>query len=53
MFFLVGADGTLSNFVIEKGLNDLADKEAIRLIKEGPEWKSSGPTEARVTVKFK
>lgn len=42
------------NFKIIEGLNEACNQEAIRLIKEGPSWKSGGPgkNEARVTVRF-
>lgn len=36
--FTVNPDGSLSNFIIKKGLGADFDKEAIRLIKEGPRW---------------
>ena len=55
--FMVGADGTLSNFRIDKSLCAACDQEAIRLIREGPPWKPSTeedvPTEEKVTVKVK
>ena len=55
--FMVGADGTLSDFRINKSLCAACDQEAIRLIREGPPWKPSTeedvPTEEKVTVKVK
>lgn len=36
--FDVSATGTLSNFKIIKGLGHGCDEEAIRLVKEGPQW---------------
>ena len=51
--FTVGSDNSLSNFKIEKGLDDKSNKEAIRLIKEGPPWIRGKQSEARVTVRFK
>lgn len=36
--FQVGADGKLTNIKVVRTLNEVYDKEAIRLIKEGPEW---------------
>lgn len=51
--FLIDQQGRMSNFVIEKSLGEEADKEAIRLIREGPAWKATGFAECRVTVKFK
>ena len=40
--FTVNRDGKLSNFKILQPLNDDCDKEAIRLIKEGPAWQING-----------
>lgn len=39
--FKVGADGALSDFIIEKGIGYGCDEELIRLIKEGPVWNQS------------
>jgi TonB family protein len=38
--FTVEADGLLTNFEIIKGLGFGCDEEAIRLIKEGPQWQA-------------
>ena len=38
--FTVEADGSLTNFEIIKGLGFGCDEEAIRLIKEGPQWQA-------------
>lgn len=51
-------NGQLANFEIKKSLTDYYDQEAIRLIKEGPEWlpaEQNGnkvKSSARVTVRF-
>jgi hypothetical protein len=53
--FAVSESGWLSDFRIEKSLNTLADKEAMRLIKEGPKWEllnTEKPLRALVTVIF-
>lgn len=53
--FAVSESGWLSDFKIEKSLNTLADKEAMRLIKEGPKWElynTEKPLRALVTVIF-
>ncbi len=53
--FLISESGWQSEFKIEKSLNTIADKEAIRLIKEGPKWElynSEKPMRAMVTVIF-
>ena len=52
--FTVGKRNTLTNFHLEKSLNDQADAEAIRLVREGPSWKllKGKKASARVTVKF-
>lgn len=55
--FTVNKSGSLSDFIIEKGLGYGCDEEAIRLIKDGPQWspavKNSLKTEERVTIKIK
>lgn len=55
--FDVLANGELSNFKIIKGLGYGCDEEAIRLVKEGPQWnpKTEGvnKTPAKSTVKIK
>lgn len=51
--FKVNPDGELSDFKIKKGLDDVRNQEAIRLIKEGPAWNIGKQTEARVRVRFK
>lgn len=52
--FQIAADGSPIQIRVVKGLCDSADKEAIRLIENGPKWKSgSMPTEmAEIKVKF-
>ncbi|WP_374166019.1 carboxypeptidase-like regulatory domain-containing protein [Arcticibacter sp. MXS-1] len=53
--FNVNSSGILSDFKIVKGLSEACDKEAIRLIEEGPAWyPSSGKdiSEGRVTIVF-
>jgi TonB family protein len=53
--FLVGDNGRLSDFKIEKSLCHSCDKEAIRLIKDGPPWvlyNSDLPVRARISVTF-
>jgi CarboxypepD_reg-like domain/Gram-negative bacterial TonB protein C-terminal len=53
--FLVGDNGRLSDFKIEKSLCHSCDKEAIRLIKDGPPWilyNSDLPVRARISVVF-
>jgi TonB family protein len=53
--FLVGDNGRLSDFKIEKSLCHSCDKEAIRLIKDGPPWilyNSDLPVRSRITVIF-
>ena len=39
--FTINADGTLSDFEINKSLGKAFDDEAIRLIKEGPAWQAA------------
>lgn len=51
--FNVAENGDLSNFKVEKGLNDALNEEAIRLIKQGPAWKAGKTTAARLSVVLK
>ncbi len=48
-------DGSLTNFTIKKGAGDAFDREAIRVIKEGPRWEPARQdgkaVPSRVTVK--
>lgn len=51
VIFFVNADGQPHSFTVTSGLCESADKEAIRLIKEGPKW-TSGLLPVEITVKF-
>ncbi len=48
--FEVTRDGNPVNFKVEKSLCDQCDKEAIRLIKEGPKWKRKTKKSKRTTI---
>lgn len=49
--FTVNKNGTLTNFRIDRSLDPYSDKEAIRLVKEGPRWElTSGDQPARVSL---
>jgi TonB family protein len=53
--FLVADNGRLSDIRVEKSLSPSCDREAVRLLKEGPAWtlyNSEKPLRARVTVVF-
>lgn len=52
--FYVDTDGSLSNFKIEKSTCQPCNTEAIRLIKEGPDWKTNTGKKERVsyTISF-
>jgi hypothetical protein len=52
--FWVNKRGKLSDLTIEKSLGKIQDAEALRLVKEGPEWKltKGRKTRARVIVTF-
>ena len=52
--FTVDNKNTLKNFNIQKSLNEQADAEAIRLVKEGPAWRllKGKKAKASVIVKF-
>lgn len=51
VLFHIGNDGKPYNFTIKKALCPSADKEAIRLIEEGPLW-TTGNKEVSITIKF-
>jgi hypothetical protein len=49
--FTVFSSGLMSNFTIEKSLSPANDKEAIRLVKQGPPWQiQKGKKYARVSL---
>lgn len=49
--FFVDEEGKPQHITVIHGLCEFADKEAIRLVKEGPKW-TSGKLPARVTIRF-
>ena len=49
--FFVDKEGKPQNITVVHGLCESADKEAIRLVKEGPKW-TFGNLPTRVTVQF-
>ena len=49
--FFVDKEGRPQNITVVHGLCESADKEAIRLVKEGPKW-TPGDLPTRVTVEF-
>ena len=49
--FLIDKEGKPQNITVTKGLCESADKEAIRLIKEGPKW-TAGKLPVEIKVKF-
>ena len=48
--FAVDKNGEPTSIKVEKSLCDKCDKEAIRLIKEGPKWKRNAVKKGRTTV---
>ena len=48
---LVNRDGRPFHIKVKKSLCESSDKEAIRLVQEGPDW-TYGNKQAEVTVKF-
>jgi len=53
--FTVNKNGTLTNFRIDRSLDAASDKEAIRLVKEGPKWELTAgdePTRVSLTIFF-
>jgi outer membrane biosynthesis protein TonB len=51
--FEIDKNGEPTNFKIEKSLCSKCDKEAIRLIKEGPKWKRTADKKGRTNVIIK
>lgn len=57
--FTVAADGSLSGFEVVQGLGYGCDEEAIRLIKEGPQWQARTegvnkiPVDSRVRIRIR
>jgi TonB family protein len=55
MSFVVDPDGSISNIKVEKSLHPEYDKEAVRLLTNGPKWKASNadkPVRAVYTIVF-
>ncbi|HEX5668643.1 MAG TPA: energy transducer TonB [Chitinophagaceae bacterium] len=55
MSFVVDPDGSISNIKVEKSLHPDYDKEAVRLLTNGPKWKASNadkPVRAVYTIVF-
>jgi TonB family protein len=48
--FEVDKNGEPTNFRVEKSLCSSCDKEAIRLVKQGPKWKRAASKKGRTTV---
>jgi hypothetical protein len=49
--FTVNKNGLLTNFKIEHSLDAASDREAIRLVKEGPRWEiTSGEDPVRISL---
>jgi TonB family protein len=48
--FEVDKNGEPTNFRVEKSLCNSCDKEAIRLVKQGPKWKRAAVKKGRTTV---
>jgi TonB family protein len=48
--FEVDKNGDPTNIKVEKSLCSTCDKEAIRLIKDGPKWKRNANKKGRTTV---
>lgn len=51
LVFFVDRKGRPFHFIVEKGLCESTDKEAIRLIREGPDW-TLGNKSVKITVEF-
>ncbi len=48
--FLLDKEGNMSDFIIKKSLSSFYDLEAIRLIKDGPEWKLKKKSSEIITM---
>ncbi len=48
--FEVNTIGEPVNIIVEKSLCDICDKEAIRLLREGPKWKKKTKKKSKTTV---
>jgi hypothetical protein len=51
--FVVNRNGQLGNFEITKGLDEITNQEAIRLVKSGPAWQRGVDSTATVTIRFR
>jgi len=55
--FTVETDGSLTNFIVLRGIGSGCDEELIRLIKEGPKWiptkKDNVPVQDKAKVRLK
>ena len=51
--FTVNRDGSTSDFIILRSLGFGCDEEAIRLIKEGPKWKTKEAERTSLDIEFK
>jgi TonB family protein len=49
--FEVNKNGNPVNIKVERSLCDKCDKEAVRLVREGPKWKRKSKKDKRTTVK--
>jgi len=49
---IVETDGTLTNRTVLKGIYDLSDKEALRLVENMPKWKPGKCNKKIVPVRF-
>ena len=52
MNFTVGRDGKIRDIKILRGVHDLLDKEAIRVVKKMPPWKAGKQRGKAVSVSF-
>ena len=50
--FEVNKEGQAVNIRVEKSLCENCDKEAVRLLKEGPKWKKKKDKKGKVTIHF-
>jgi hypothetical protein len=50
--FEINKEGQAVNIKVEKSLCDVCDKEAVRLLKEGPKWKQKNANKGTIIIHF-
>lgn len=50
--FVVNTDGTIQDVIVFKGISDLLDKEAVRVVKKMPSWSPGEQAGKKVRVRY-